>query len=312
VADDLTGACDAAVAFATHGHRATVLLDLSHPEFHEGAVAVNTDSRNLDGCDMRYLARAFESARPRFLFKKIDSLLRGNTAAEVAAALAAFGRETAVITPAFPGTGRVVKAGCLRVVGREDFVPIDLAACFGPHGLAPHVAGDVASDRDLDAIVAGHLADSHRILWVGSGGLAAALARAVARPLAQSETPRPCGPVLFVIGSDHPVTLEQQRHLLLARPDSKILPFACAGMTQDLARRRAATGAVFLSGGDTAAAVCRAIGARAIELEREIVTGIPLGRLSGGIFDGVPVVTKSGAFGRPDALIQVAEYFSCH
>jgi len=30
--------------------------------------------------------------------------------------------------------------------------------------------------------------------------------------------------------------------------------------------------------------------------------GIPLGRLSGGAADGVPVVTKAGAFGTPGAI----------
>jgi uncharacterized protein YgbK (DUF1537 family) len=66
-----------------------------------------------------------------------------------------------------------------------------------------------------------------------------------------------------------------------------------------------------LSGGDTASLVCRAAGVQQIELCAEIVPGIPRGILHGGEFDGVPVATKSGGFGRSDALIQIADFFAC-
>ena len=69
--------------------------------------------------------------------------------------------------------------------------------------------------------------------------------------------------------------------------------------------------ALVLSGGDTASLVCRALGVRRIELEDEIVAGIPWGYLSGGAFDGRRVATKSGGFGAPHALIQVADFFTC-
>jgi uncharacterized protein YgbK (DUF1537 family) len=70
-------------------------------------------------------------------------------------------------------------------------------------------------------------------------------------------------------------------------------------------------GPLVLCGGDTASVVCRALDIRAIELRREIAPGIPCGLLQGGPFDGLPVVTKSGGFGSPDALIEVADFFSC-
>lgn len=72
-----------------------------------------------------------------------------------------------------------------------------------------------------------------------------------------------------------------------------------------------AAGPLVLSGGDTASVVCRALDARAIELRREIAPGIPCGVIVGGAFDGLPVVTKSGGFGPPDALIEVADFFTC-
>jgi uncharacterized protein YgbK (DUF1537 family) len=67
--------------------------------------------------------------------------------------------------------------------------------------------------------------------------------------------------------------------------------------------------AVFVTGGDTASAVCRCLGVKWIELRRELARGIPAGIIRGGALDGAPIVTKSGGFGAPDDLIRVADYF---
>jgi uncharacterized protein YgbK (DUF1537 family) len=48
-----------------------------------------------------------------------------------------------------------------------------------------------------------------------------------------------------------------------------------------------------------------------VDLFEEIVPGIPCGVIRGGAFDGISAVTKSGGFGDADALIQVADYFTC-
>jgi uncharacterized protein YgbK (DUF1537 family) len=58
-----------------------------------------------------------------------------------------------------------------------------------------------------------------------------------------------------------------------------------------------------LVGGDTAIEVINSIGARGITIEGEVLPGIPLGRLIGGRFAGLPTVTKAGGFGGEDALI---------
>jgi hypothetical protein len=69
--------------------------------------------------------------------------------------------------------------------------------------------------------------------------------------------------------------------------------------------------AVAVSGGDTATVFCQAAGVEHIELVDEVLPGIPHGIICGGALDGIAIVTKSGGFGDPDALIQVAEHFSC-
>jgi uncharacterized protein YgbK (DUF1537 family) len=66
-------------------------------------------------------------------------------------------------------------------------------------------------------------------------------------------------------------------------------------------------GGLFLSGGDTALALLERLGARGICLECEVGGGLVLGSLLSGPMEGVPVVTKAGAFGAPDALLQLKE-----
>ena len=60
---------------------------------------------------------------------------------------------------------------------------------------------------------------------------------------------------------------------------------------------------LFLTGGDTAVAVCRELGVDAIEVLTEVSMGIPLGKLVGGIRPGLKVVTKAGAFGNEMAMV---------
>ncbi|MFQ6094803.1 MAG: four-carbon acid sugar kinase family protein [Candidatus Bathyarchaeia archaeon] len=60
---------------------------------------------------------------------------------------------------------------------------------------------------------------------------------------------------------------------------------------------------LILVGGDTAIEVMKSIGACGIRIEGEVLPGVPLGRMIGGRFEGLPTVTKAGGFGREDALI---------
>ncbi|MHC1712338.1 MAG: four-carbon acid sugar kinase family protein [Solidesulfovibrio sp.] len=57
-----------------------------------------------------------------------------------------------------------------------------------------------------------------------------------------------------------------------------------------------------LTGGDTAVSCCLALKATAFTVVSEVAAGIPLGELQGGDADGMPMVTKAGAFGSEDAL----------
>jgi D-threonate/D-erythronate kinase len=347
IADDLTGACDAAIQFKRRGVRAVVHLD-SEAVGDAEVQAFSTETRDLEQNEVelkiRELAGRINVAQPRLIFKKIDSLLRGNPGLEIRTALEAFGCDVTIVTPAYPELGRTVWDGHLHVSGDAAWKPIDVASVLGsehtkPEGIAEAlrngarcISADATSDADLALLVDEGLRGGRRVLWAGSGGLASALAEMLLGAAVEQAPREPQAlPVLFCIGSDHPVTAIQltnlgERHAVcvsepegvahsLRRGAHTLLRIARApGVYESLRLSLRGignlAGAMLLSGGDSASTVCRALEAEWIELEHQVVAGVPWGILKGGLLDGMVVATKSGAFGGDDTLVEVADFFS--
>nr|WP_072514553.1 four-carbon acid sugar kinase family protein [Ndongobacter massiliensis] len=59
---------------------------------------------------------------------------------------------------------------------------------------------------------------------------------------------------------------------------------------------------IFMTGGDTAYAIIEQLGAAGCTIEEEVRTGIVRSRLRGGAYDGIPIITKAGGFGKEDAV----------
>ncbi|MGH9584695.1 MAG: four-carbon acid sugar kinase family protein [Bryobacteraceae bacterium] len=361
IADDLTGACDAAIPFTLRGASSIVYLtpDFKCASGHDVA-AISTESRELDisAIDRRIRDAASRLAAfdPEIIFKKIDSTLRGNVGAEIAAALEAFDCEFAIVTPAFPQMGRTIRDGLLHIEGDAGWRPIDIAERLRTQGLGDcvHIASHAVAgaierghrfisvetlcDDDLKAIALETFRFGRRVLYAGSAGLAAAVAETFFDNPKQASFYEPTSlPCIFCVGSDHPVMIAQLAALACERSTQCFaagstqppLLAAClqaghhailaisrtethCGAIRDLLKpARKFAGAILISGGDTASVACKALGAEAIELEGEIVTGLPWGRLQGGLLEGLPIATKSGGFGASDALIKVADFFTC-
>ena len=119
IADDLSGAADCAIAFAGAGRSTAVTLNASRAMAHGATViAADTDTRRMRPAEAAHAPRAAWHALRgpgRRLYKKIDSTLRGNWAAEVAALQPLAG--LAIVAPAFPATGRTVRDGRVFVRG---------------------------------------------------------------------------------------------------------------------------------------------------------------------------------------------------
>jgi 4-phospho-D-threonate 3-dehydrogenase / 4-phospho-D-erythronate 3-dehydrogenase len=118
IGDDLSGTADCAVTCTSLGLDSMVLLGTNAAQATAGidVLALDTDSRQSGGADAANLnQQAWRThAGDRKLYKKIDSTLRGNVAAEIAA-LAEVGM--AIVAPAFPRAGRTTRQGRQFVFG---------------------------------------------------------------------------------------------------------------------------------------------------------------------------------------------------
>jgi uncharacterized protein YgbK (DUF1537 family) len=124
VADDLTGAMDTAGAFASAGLRTRVLirpglLTASAPSVD--VLCINTQTRNvapaLARAPVSESAKALRAQGFGRIYKKVDSTLRGNVAAECASVVQAVDAKVAIVCPAFPRMGRTLVQGRLTVHG---------------------------------------------------------------------------------------------------------------------------------------------------------------------------------------------------
>jgi uncharacterized protein YgbK (DUF1537 family) len=253
VADDFTGANDVGAMFARRGCLAEVMLsDVAHllppqtSQVVQPPRIINTASRAVSSglAAERVMAalRSQQSWQPDWVFKKIDSTLRGNIGAEVAAALQAGSFPFAVIAPALPASQRMVReGGCW--VGQKQLLETEFATdpktpvlsssvtdilrlqtdlplaelhltTVREIGLSEkinqlHKSGvrlmvaDAELQSDLDGLVSALRQLPEHALLVGSAGLAEAFAMQIL-PAA-----KPSRPLLAVIGSMSEIAQQQ-------------------------------------------------------------------------------------------------------
>ena len=148
LADDATGALECASVLAGLGFDVALTLD-AEPQLCSGILVADTESRHLLAADAGRRIGRWPERTAAAIFKKTDSTLRGNIAAEL---LALLSRGPLVYVPAYPKLGRTVLDGRLLVNG----IPVDQTE-FARDALHPvrssvvaHLfpAGSVVSIRD--------------------------------------------------------------------------------------------------------------------------------------------------------------------
>ncbi len=121
IADDLTGAAELGAVGLRHGLRAEILRE-GKPDAQADLVCVDTDSRSCPPAEASLraerAARALHAAGARWIYKKVDSILRGNVTAEVEGVMHALSCDRAVILPANPSLGRIIRNGEYYVHGK--------------------------------------------------------------------------------------------------------------------------------------------------------------------------------------------------
>lgn len=338
VADDLTGALDAAAPFATPDRPVRLLIGKAPVGDLLGlaGLTVSSESRDLDGSTGdTALERAFEMLvragvpedRVPLRFAKVDSVLRGRPVEETLSRMRLWRSNMCLFAPAFPAMGRRTVDGRHEMLVDGMWQPAvvhDLTAAF--RGAAKEsrlrrandtrreirsgvIIGDASEARHLAAHVAA-LKNRPEMVWAGSRGLAEAIAG----------TAQSCGvPALaaVIVGTAHIAT---RRQISAAReaglfetvrlidpvpeaPDAEVTGARVADAVAAL--NPSAGQGLLVVGGDTLASVLSAAGGELLDCVGEVAPGVPLSRLRGGRFDGVPLVTKSGGFGAPELLVQL-------
>ncbi len=363
LADDLSGALDAAAAFHHAGRRVRIELTADDwaPPVEGEVVGVTTETRNAGPeAAARVVTQALARGRAagaRLVYKKIDSTLRGAIAAEVEALARALPGVRLLFCPANPAVGRTVRDGVLRVHGvpvhetefaRDPVCPVresDLRRVLAGVRGAGLIVADAADDADLAAAAERLLAGGERWVAIGSGALAKPVARLTAGAGEGREPPAvpplPGGPVLMLCGSAHPVNRAQAARLAAARGvrthvlgvggarvDAAVAAVAAslrvadgAGLIVEEAWHDSATvleavaaaasalvaGAgvarLFVTGGETAFAVCRALGVRRLSYAAELEPGLGL---AGAVARTGPLwlANKPGGFGTADSWVR--------
>ncbi|MGD9423680.1 D-threonate kinase [Pantoea sp. NSTU24] len=255
IADDFTGANDAGSGLARAGARVQVLfgLEASLPDEVADVLVISTDSRAVSAGQAaarvtQVVQHYTTQFQPGWLFKKMDSTLRGNAGTETVAALRASGKTLALVVPAVPRLGRTTRQGHVwvdqRLLTETEFASdpktpirsarvldqmqidgaeIDLATLRSDRLDAVLAAAqgvvvvDAENEADLTRLIAAAARLHEKPLLVGAAGLSDALGAAL--------SVRPARPVLAVVGSmsdsaqQQIAVLQQQRPVAIVDVD---------------------------------------------------------------------------------------------
>lgn len=331
IADDLTGALDAAVAFVRPGRTVRVARRVENLSEVAGSgadvVCVNTSSR--EGTEAAAISRVMAVAEivdpssVPILMKKVDSRLKGHVGAETKALAKLAGRTRVVAAPAIPDMGRLQEVGV--VFGSGIAAPIKLVDRFDTGVCVP----DIRTEGDLASAVA---ALDDQTLWAGARGLAFALAEA-AFGAAEIEQTELQVPLLIALGSRDPITLAQVRALngicslrqapngsvpdvtdipakivVAMSPGDKEVDPADAGASFAEGMARLATRmkprSLLVSGGETADLLLDRLGIGVLTVLAEVAPGLPI-CCAAAPWGPLLVATKSGGFGPPELLCRL-------
>lgn len=251
LADDTTGALDAAGSFFSRGYDASVLLSPSQTDDSSTATVYDLHNRYDDERTHRQqftrdVQSVLRQQEKRSLFLKIDSTLRGHIVSDVEVLEKTFPDRPIFIAPAFPHNRRVCVDGAYYVDGKA----ITQTVFAKDHAFRLHSAhlrdnfprAEHVDTRLLDAgaqALADYIQRKNKTLWtfdtrvqsdlesiastamllgatcVGSSGLARAFPVRRERQFSQQyREPARLFPTVCVVGSMHPASREQLHALM--------------------------------------------------------------------------------------------------
>jgi len=328
IADDFTGAAELAGIGFRHGLKTEVCTVVPVcPEVDLLVIAADTRSKDVSEAvaDMLEITRRVRELGPELVYKKTDSVLRGHVVAELKVHMEVLGFKQALLVPANPALGRVIRDGHYFVNG----VPVHETA-FGKDPEFPVRSNDVRemlgegfSESGIIVGEAGTVDD----LWDWAGRVEPGMLLAGAAGFFSAILDRRRLPVLYVSGTTYdksrerlhglyadggpvlymPVDLERAVELL--RGGKLVVAEGAGGMSALELRTRMAkvivqlleqvkVGELVIEGGSTAYAILKEAGLSRFVPEQELAQGVVRMRAPGGML----VTVKPGSYGWPDSL----------
>ncbi|HEY4787205.1 MAG TPA: four-carbon acid sugar kinase family protein, partial [Bacteroidales bacterium] len=253
IADDFTGAAEIGGIGLRYG--LNVVIETEDIQDHNAdLLIIATDTRSLPASDaMKHIYRitkGLQKLEPEFIFKKIDSVLRGNITDELIAQMEASGQNKAIVIAANPVFNRIIRDGIyyiddvplhetffstdpefpvisssvLDIVGKDSRINIE---SLKPGNLLPEkglIIGDAVNIQDLEKWASFQNTDT---LFAGAAGFfEAVLLKQFKIAAPHSLNPLPFGEkTLYVLGSTYPKDidflkkLEENGHFLVNMPE---------------------------------------------------------------------------------------------
>ena len=129
IADDFTGAAELGGIGLRYGLQVEINTAVN-ARSNADLLIVSTDTRSMGreeaAAEMERLTAALLPLNPVFLYKKVDSVLRGHVAAEMQAQMRVLGITKALLIPANPKLERTIRDGVYYLQGR----PVHLSSFF--------------------------------------------------------------------------------------------------------------------------------------------------------------------------------------
>lgn len=121
IADDFTGAAEIAAVGLRYGLNAEVQTQLSH-DSKADLIVIDTDTRsripNEAATQVQKVLQQLQEVSPEWIYKKVDSVMRGRIATELTALLTASNKQKALLVPANPSFGRTISNGRYFINGQ--------------------------------------------------------------------------------------------------------------------------------------------------------------------------------------------------
>lgn len=245
ISDDFTGALDTSVKLVAGGAITYVMLDTSinmdkiAPD--ADVLVIDTESRHLkkeEAYQIVYsIVRQAQKIGIPFIYKKTDSVLRGNIGAELTAVLNTGRAEHIHFIPAYPQTGRTTQDGIQyvhgvpvaeSVFGKDPFEPVLFSSipeiiatqsdvethiistkCNSTESTKGILVYDSMCSQDLKDIAVELMLKKDMHLIAGCAGFAEILPQILGISGKSPVIPELKTPMLIACGSIHPVSIDQ-------------------------------------------------------------------------------------------------------